>query len=356
MTDVIQSGASVSSGSSAETQAPADTGALNESIAGAKSASGSSKSSESVESFDDFKARIAQEDKGGKGDEGEASTKPRTKSEEQRPKQDTDKQEDKAQEDKAQEGKILKLKVDGKEIELDLGNVEEVKRLAQMGLSSQKKFQEAAKVRSDAERFIKVLQDNPIELMKHPALREKMKEAAEEFLYEDIQRSQMSEEEIEAANMREELERYRRKDQERAQKEKQTRDQELQERYRADYERQFIDAIEGSGLPKTDWTIQRMAGYMRQALRQGLTNVTPRDVLALVKKDWAQTQTEMYSNLDGDKLIETLGAEVAEKIRRADVAKFKSGAQRPQHQSHDGYARTQPRRRFSSPQDMLEEL
>jgi hypothetical protein len=352
MSESIQPVANVTS-----TEAAVDTGVSNEVSSDAKGSVGNDPN----ESFEAFKERIAKESGKGKepreGKEKSDTDKGADRSADTETDSDTEQEPKQEQEEKAQKAQILKLKVDGKEIDLDLGNVEEVKRLAQMGLSSQKKFQEAAKARSEAEQVIKIMQDNPIELMRHPAFRDKFKEAAEEFLYEDIQKSMMTKEEIEAQANREELERYRRQEQERAETEKTARQQELQNKYRQDYERQFISALEGSGLPKSDWTIQRMAGYMRQAIAQGLSNVTPQDVLHLVRKDWQTAQSELYGNMDGDKLIETLGADIAEKIRRADVAKYKKAQSQSEVQQVKGTPR-QPvqKKRFSSVYDMVEDL
>jgi hypothetical protein len=249
----------------------------------------------------------------------------------------------------------VKLKYGDEEIEIT--SMDQLTKIAQKGLGAERKFQEAANIRKNAEKLVATLKDNPIEILKHPALRDKMLEAAQELIFEQIQSEQMTAEERARLQEREELERYRRSEQERKAQEESKQREELKEKYRQDYERQFIDALNVGGIPKSDWAVTRMAQYMRQALKEGMTNITPQDVVHLVKRDWQHAQSELYGQLDGDKLIQMLGPDIAEKIRKADVAKLTS--KRPQAQQpaqHVGSSESKPRRRFSSPDQMLESL
>jgi hypothetical protein len=298
------------------------------------------------ESFEEFKAR--QEKK---------ASKKTSKKEEPEPDSDSDTDTDSEPEPKADKEakepdfKPVKLKAGDQEVEVK--SLEELTRIAQKGFGAEKKFQEAAKLRQQAEGLIETIKDNPIELMRHPALREKFEAAAEELIWEKIQKEQMTQEERELADSKAELERYRRQEQERQKAEQVRQRQELEAKYRADYQKQFVDALETGGIPKSDWSVQRMALYMKQALAQGYKNITPADVVPLVKKDWQKAQADLYGALDGDKLIETLGADVVEKIRKADVSKFK---QRPQATGKVGGAEQSqaPRRRYTSPDQLLD--
>lgn len=310
------------------------------------------------ESFEEFKARTEKKDK--TKSKTKSKTEPKTE-----PKGETDSETDSETdpdpdsepnaeakpEAKGSEFKPVRLKAGDREIEVK--SMEELTRIAQKGVGAELKFQEAAKLRQQAESFIEVIKDNPIELMRHPAFREKFEQAAEDLIWEKIQKEQMSAEERELAESKAELERYRRAEQERQQQEQIRQRQELEAKYRADYQKQFIEALEVGGVPKSDWSVQRMALYMKQAIAQGMTNITPKDVVPYVRKDWQKAQADLYGALDGDKLIETLGSDVVEKIRKADVSKFKT---KPPAPGRVGGAeeRQAPRRRFTSPDQMLD--
>lgn len=308
------------------------------------------------ESFEDFKKRT--ESRKSKKAKGKAKTQAQPESDDSEDSEDSEDSdsEPEAKETKAKESeskdafKPVKLKAGDQEVEV--GSLEELTRIAQKGFGAEKKFQEAAKIRQQAENILQAIQDNPLELMKHPSLREKFEAAAEELIWEKIQKEQMSAEERELMESKAELERYRKAEHERQQAERQRQQQELQEKYRADYQRQFIEALETGGVPKSDWSVQRMALYMKQALAQGMKHITPKDVVGYVKRDWMKAQADLYGALDGDRLIETLGADVVEKIRKADVSKFKQKPPAPGKVG--GQLTSKPRRRYTSPDQLLD--
>lgn len=301
------------------------------------------------ESFEDFKKRT--ESRKSKKAKAKAEPKSEPKAE---PEGEGDDSEPEAKESKESESKeaFKPVKLKAGDQEMEVGSLEELTRIAQKGFGAEKKFQEAAKIRQQAENILQAIQDNPLELMKHPSLREKFEAAAEELIWEKIQKEQMSAEERELMESKAELERYRKAEQERQQAERQRQQQELQEKYRADYQRQFIEALETGGVPKSDWSVQRMALYMKQALAQGMKNITPKDVVSYVKRDWMKAQADLYGSLDGDRLIETLGADVVEKIRKADVSKFKQKPPAPGKVG--GQVSSKPRRRYTSPDQLLD--
>jgi len=293
------------------------------------------------ESFEAFKARM-------EGDKAKPTPEPNAEAK-QEPKE-------RPKEGKP-EPKVWKLKVDGQEIDFDATDEAQVQRIVQKGLASDRKFQEAAKVRQQAENFVKMLKENPLEVLKHPSLGLNFRELAENFLYEQIQAEAIPPEEKQARAEREELERYRKQEQEAKQQHQSKQQEELKEQYRQDYQQKFIEALDSADLPKSDWTITRMATYMREAISKGLTNVTPKDVAHLVKQDWANAQRELYSSLDGEKLVKILGDDVAEKIRLYDVAKFKQGQAQPQQPTKSTRSeKSSSKKRFRSIDDMIEDL
>ena len=307
------------------------------------------------ESFEDFKART--EGKKSKPKKPKAEPEPQAEAETVEPEAETsseDKSEAETESKTEPEFKPVKLKYGDEEIEV--GSLDQLTKIAQKGLGAERKFQEAASIRKQAETLVATLKDNPIEILRHPALRDKMIEAAQELLFEHIQHEQMSAEDRARMQEREELERYRRSEQERRAQEETKQREELKDKYRQDYERQFIEALNEGGIPRSDWAVTRMAQYMRQALKTGMNNIAPKDVVHLVKRDWQQAQADLYGQMDGDKLIQMLGPDIAEKIRKADVAKLTSKRPSPKPAQAVEASEPKTRRRFSSPDQMLESL
>jgi hypothetical protein len=237
-----------------------------------------------------------------------------------------------------------KLKVDGAEEEVD---EDEVLRRAQKYSAADKKFQEAAKVRKQAESFIRALKENPKAVLSNPNLGINLREFAEKVLWEELQEELVPPEEKERRAEKAELERYREEKRQREEAARQQEQEQLKEKYRQDWSKKFNEALEQGGLPRTDWTVKQMAAYMKQALANGHKHIQPADVVELVKSDWVQAQKEMFQHFDAEKLIEVLGADAAEKIRQHDLKKFRP----PEPEAKPAAAKKQERT-FSSVEEM----
>lgn len=247
------------------------------------------------------------------------------------------------------ERKIWKLKVDGQELDFDATDEEAVKRAVQKTHAADKRMHEAAMTRKQAEKFIDLLKTNPRAVLEHPGLGLDLKQLAEQVIWENLQQQAKTPEEREREAERAELEEYRK---EKARREAETKEadrEQLKEKYRQDWSKKFSEALDSARLPKTDWTVQRMAAYMRQALAKGHRHIQPADVVEFVREDWRSAQREMFASLDGDDLIKTLGEDVAEKIRKAELRKFQADSPRSDP------AREEPaeQRKYGSVEEML---
>jgi len=85
--------------------------------------------------------------------------------------------------------KKYKLKVDGREEELD---EESVSKLAQMGRASSKRFQEAAQSRKQSEDFIKMLKEDPASVLTNPAIGIDLRKFAEDYLMKQYEQEKMT--------------------------------------------------------------------------------------------------------------------------------------------------------------------
>lgn len=261
--------------------------------------------------------------------------------------------------EKAPEKKIWKMKVNDKEVEFDGSNEEEVKKAVQLGLSSTERFAKAAAIEKNSRRFVEALKNNPFEVLKHPSFGFKMedlREMTENFLYENfVQKEMMTDEERKRHDEQMELKRYRESEQ-RKNAEKEAREkEELKEKYRNDWAVKIKDAMETSGLPKTDWTIGRMAHYMKVAISKGHSHIQPADVVDFVKQDWIKAQRDLFSSVDGEKLIELLGKENVDKVRKANLAQF-AGEQKPVPTVRTVQKEVKPAKQYNSKEEMMRDI
>ena len=215
----------------------------------------------------------------------------------------------------------LTIKTDGREEELD---EEDVIKLAQLGRASNKRFQEAAQMRKQAENFISLLQKDPLKVLSDPSINVNVREFAEQYLLREIEKETLSPEQRQIAEYEEKLRAI--DDEKKTAKEQQEteeRDQ-LRIQYSQEYEGQIQDALSSTGLPRTHFTVRRMVEYMTTALNNGI-DLPAKNVAALVRQDYLSDMNSLIGHYEGDQLIAMLGDGVANKIRLADLARLEAG-------------------------------
>lgn len=216
--------------------------------------------------------------------------------------------------------KRYKVKVDGEDQEVD---EQELIRNYQLRKASDKRFSEGQQMRKQSEEFIRLLKTDPKKVLAHPSIGIDLKNFAEEYLMGELQQEMMSPEEKQLKEYQAKLSKY--EEAERTQKEQAEAKQkeEVQTKYAEAYNKQIIDALETSGLPKTEYTVQRMVHYMHKALKNGY-ELGAGDVTDLVRRDYMEDSKALFSGLDADALESILGTDIAKKLRKADLNKLKN--------------------------------
>lgn len=223
-------------------------------------------------------------------------------------------------------GKTWSLKFNGKEKVVKSEN--ELVALAQKGLASTEKFEQASRVQKQAMQFLEALRENPLAVLTHPKLGmdpAKLRTAMEKWLYEKVSYESLPEEERQKLDEKKELERLREREKAREIEASERRKAELKERFQRDMTQKFIQTLEGGDVPVNDFTVGRMSQYMRAALKRGMRTIQPGDVIDMVRQDWETVQRQIFQRYDGEKLLKVVGEEGAKKIRRADLAKLEGG-------------------------------
>lgn len=220
--------------------------------------------------------------------------------------------------------KKVKIKVDGKEeeVEFDPDNEEELRKHLQLSKAAMKKMSEAAKVKKQAEMFIDKLKSNPREILENPELGLDFRQLAEEYLYEQIQREQMTPEEIEYQEKMKRLEQFEAEEKSRKEQEEQQRVQAMQQKYVESYDKTITEALQQSGLPKTPATVKRMAKMLSKNLDMGL-DLDPSDLVEEVKKSYYSEFKELFNAGDAQFVLNMLGDDISNKIRKHDLEKLR---------------------------------
>lgn len=213
-----------------------------------------------------------------------------------------------------------KVKVDGEEFEVD---DDELVSNYQLKKASDKRFSEGMQARKQAEEFIRLLKTDPSKVFSHPSIGVDAKKWAEEYLIGEMQREMMSPEERQMEEYRAKLAKYEEQEQMTKKEQEEAQRNAVKQKYQEHYNKEIIGALDSSGLPKTEFTVQRMIHYMSKALEHNY-EVSAKDVTELVRRDYIQDTKSLYSGLDAEALIKILGDDVASKIRKADLAKIRN--------------------------------
>lgn len=222
----------------------------------------------------------------------------------------------------------LKLKVHGQEIteelpfeiEEDPEVVEYLTKQLQLSKAAQRAMQEKSTFEKQVGQFFQDMKSNTkaklIELGIDP------KEFAAQVIEEEIKKAQMSPEQLKQMELEQELNKLR---EEAKAKEEEFNQREL-ERVRAiEFEKidtQMTQAIDRSDLPRKPYVVRKMAEYMLIGANNGI-DLTPEDVLPLVRQDLLGDLQEVLGSLPEDKAEEFIGKEVLNRFRKKNLAKAK---------------------------------
>jgi len=250
---------------------------------------------------------------------------------------------------------IKKFKVKNKIKEVDMNDRKEVERLISQGLGARESFEDSAKIRKNAESFIKALQNDPMSVLSNPKLGINLREVSEEWLYNQYKYEKLSDEDRARVDRDRKLEEYERAEQIKKDNEVKQRKAQKVKAQRERWVNNLTNSLEKHGLPATSDNLEKVATRMKLAIKEGFTQVTPEDIIPSIKDEFLAQKKALLSGMDEDKLSEFLGEDVVAKIRRAEVRRFKekTGAasnkisQRP---------RTKSTKTFNSMEDMIESI
>lgn len=216
--------------------------------------------------------------------------------------------------------KRLKLKVDGKEIEeeLDLDDDERLIRELQMAKMGQKRAQEKADLEKQVKAFFQAFQQDPFAAMQELGL--SPEQAIDAYINQQLENAKKTPEQLEKERLEAELQQLK-ADREREREELQAKELErLQHQEFERYDMLMEQALSKTDLPKTPYTVKKIADYMLVALEAG-KDVSPEDVIPLVREEMHNDLQQMFTSLPEDVVEGLLGEQVLNKLRKRRVAK-----------------------------------
>lgn len=221
--------------------------------------------------------------------------------------------------------KKFKLKVDGVEedFELDMNNEEEIKKHLQMSKASSKRMSESAALRKSAEQFIELLKTNPRKVLSDPNIGVDLKNLAQEIINGELEQAAKSPEQIALEKAQAELQeikdRYKKDEDERKERDFKRLQSEQEEKIQTNIE----SALASGGLPKSPYTVRKMAELMIMALENG-KNLEPKDLVGMLRNQMNSDIKELFSASNDDVLEELLGKDNIGRLSKRRLAKVKT--------------------------------
>lgn len=220
------------------------------------------------------------------------------------------------------EARKLKIKFDGVETEVD---EEEVIKGYQKATGADKKFQEAAKLKREADKAVKtqeaqfeaLLQDEDF-LLKLAQNGYNLDKALTKFLKDRESDSKLSPED-------KELRQYRKEKADREAVEKETKIEKAAKEFREQLEAEIIPEVEKHGMKPTAKVIKMVGQKLAIAFNHGISNITVADVVPYVKQELINEHNDLWGSYTEEDILDQINPTVLEKINKAKLLKAGKG-------------------------------
>lgn len=221
--------------------------------------------------------------------------------------------------------KKLKLKVDGREqeVEFDPTDDEFLTRELQKSRAFEKRAQDYSQLEKEVRTFVEELRKNPKKVLSDPSIGLDIKKLAADIIEEEIENSKKSPEQLEKERLETELKALKEQREKDVEESRQKEFERIKEREFERYDTLMTQALEKTDLPKSPYIVKKMADYLMLGVQAGY-DVTPQDVLPLVKEEMQNDLKEMFAVMPDEVIEKIVGKDVFTRVRKKNIAKAKN--------------------------------
>jgi hypothetical protein len=230
------------------------------------------------------------------------------------------------------QARMLKLVLDGKEVELPesevLANYRKGKDASKLLSKVEQRRQEALRAKAEADGLLSRLKADPISALRDLGV--DVRALSEKTILEDIELEKMTPAERRAYEAEKKLKAYEAEKQKAEEEKQRTVHEQEVARHKDEFASLFMETMEATGLPKSSgrYVLHRMASLYAQNEEAGLES-TPEEMATHVLEGLKREHTGVLSGLDGDRLLEYLGPDVVKKVLGAHLARINAKRGRP---------------------------
>lgn len=223
------------------------------------------------------------------------------------------------------EKRLHKLKIDDQEVEVD---DEELKRGYTHARSANERMRQAAEERKQTKEFMTAFAEDPVgvldELVTGGMLDgEEVLKAMEMRLLQKYKRDIMTPEQIEQEKKDKDAQAWREHNANLAKKKDEDAISDKAKVIQKDLDTRLTQALETIDLIRDPDIVKDAAEYMKIAISKGYDLDVPH-IAAMVKEKYANIAKKLIGGMNGDQAIKFLGEELANKIRKADLARLRT--------------------------------
>ena len=222
--------------------------------------------------------------------------------------------------------KKYKVKIDGQDLEVA---EDELLQGYQTNKAAQQRFNEAARMRKQAEEFVRIAKTDPKRLLSHPDIGVDMLAFARDILAEQMEEEMLSPQEKELRNREKRLEEFERQQRNQEEALRASEVEKYTKQYEEEYSNGIVEALQISGLPKSPKTVAAIAKKMKEAMEAGF-DVKPVDVVRFVKRDYIEEIKSLFGSADADTILSMIGDDISTKVVKGHLNKAKKGKTIPQ--------------------------
>lgn len=217
--------------------------------------------------------------------------------------------------------KVYERKINGK-----VHKFTEDEMLARAGMAeaAEQRFSEAAQMRKQAENVIGRLRDpnQVMDALMDPALglnKQQIKAQFEAWYEREfIETEKLTEDQKKLREAEKQIKKYADDDKKRADAKAQAERDEMTAAARGEVQKQIIEALETGSLPKTNFTVRRLAYWIQRNNANGF-NAPTSLLVSQVRNEFNSSIRDMVESSDGEALIQLLGDGIIQKLRKYDL-------------------------------------
>jgi len=221
--------------------------------------------------------------------------------------------------------KKLKIKVDGveSEEEFNFDDEDSLIKDRQRAKAYDKRSAEYATLKKQVDQLMTGLQDDPLTILRQMGLN--VDELSEKHLSNQITELEKSPEQVIKEKMEKELQELRDEKQKSEDDRSAAQMEQLKNQYANEIQADISSALDdpNTSLPKTPFIIKKIAENMGIALKKGY-NVTAKDIVPLVEKQYKAELQEMLGKMPEDVLEKLIGNDNLTRLRKKRLSKRKA--------------------------------